>query len=33
MPRAAIDLQAACEVMSAQGIAEMLNTIAMQATS
>lgn len=33
MPRAAIDLQAACEVMSAQGIAEMLNTIAVQATS
>ena len=33
MPRAAIDLQAACEVMSARGIAAMLNTIAMQLTS
>ncbi|WP_181299035.1 chemotaxis protein CheB [Pseudomonas sp. Q2-TVG4-2] len=33
MPLAAIDLQAACEVMSAQGIAEMLNTIAVQLTT
>lgn len=33
MPRAAIDMQAACEVMTSEGIAELLNTIAMQLTS